>query len=164
MSVQTTFVNPPYPAGAHQHPAFIPLGIGYLAAMLEKNNYPVDVIDAQALGLTYAEVENELQRRKPDIVGVTSTTLTYKSALRIFEAAKKIVPDCLTVYGGCHATFWDEEALTECPQLDVVARGEGENTLIDLVKKKRRTKIAAKSWARLVEKTAKSSRTQTDLT
>jgi anaerobic magnesium-protoporphyrin IX monomethyl ester cyclase len=144
LKVHVTFVNPPYPPDAHQHPAFIPLGIGYLAAMLEKNDYSVNVIDAQALGLTYDEIENELRKQKPDIVGVTSTTLTYKSALRIFETAKKVNSDCLTLYGGCHATFWDEEALTECPQLDIVVRGEGENTLVELVKKKEAGKDCSK--------------------
>lgn len=133
--MQVTFVNPPYPTGAHQHPPFIPLGIGYLAAVLEKNGYTVNVIDCQALKLTYREVENELRKRQPDVVGVTSTTLTYKSALNIIKIAKKVLPNCLTVYGGCHATFWDEEALKECPQLDVIVRGEGENTMLELVKK-----------------------------
>ena len=133
--MHVTLVNPPYPSGAHQHPAFIPLGIGYLAAVLEKNGYSVDVIDCQALKATYDYVDNELQKRAPDIVGVTSTTLTYKSALRVLELAKKTLPNCLTIYGGCHATFWDEEALKECPQLDLVVRGEGENTLLEIVKR-----------------------------
>ena len=133
--MQVTLVNPPYPTGTHQHPPFIPMGIGYLAAVLEKNGYNVNVIDCQALRLTYREVENELRKRQPDMVGVTSTTLTYKSALNIFKVAKKALPNCLTVYGGCHATFWDEEALKECPQLDVIVRGEGEKSLLELVKK-----------------------------
>ncbi|UCC57629.1 MAG: cobalamin-dependent protein [Candidatus Bathyarchaeum sp.] len=133
--MQVTFVNPPYPPGAHQHPPFLPLGIGYLAAVLEKNGYDVNVIDCQALHLTLSEVENELRKRQPDIVGLTSTTLTYKSALNIIKAAKDALPNCLTILGGSHATFWDEEALKECPQLDVIVRGEGENTILELVKK-----------------------------
>jgi len=128
-------VNPPYPAGSHRHPPFIPLGIGYLAAVLEKNGYDVNVIDCQALPLTLAEVENELRKRKPDVVGLTSTTLTYKSALEIIKVAKKVLPNSLTVIGGSHVTFWDENALKECPQLDVVVRKEGEETLVELMQK-----------------------------
>ncbi len=135
ISMHITLVNPPYPSGAHQHPPFIPLGLSYLAAVLEKNGYTVDVIDGQAFKLTPKEVKNELKKRQPNIVGVTSTTLTYKSALEIVKVAKEALPNCLTLYGGCHATFWDEEALNECPQLDVIVRGEGENTLLELVKK-----------------------------
>jgi len=133
--MQVTLVNPPYPPDAHQHPPFIPLGLGYLAAVLEKNGYDVNVIDCQALHLTLNDVENELRKRQPDMIGLTSTTLTYKSALSILEVAKKALPNCLTVYGGCHATFWDEEALKECPQLDVIVRGEGETTILELIKK-----------------------------
>jgi anaerobic magnesium-protoporphyrin IX monomethyl ester cyclase len=133
--MQVTLVNPPYPPDAHQHPPFIPLGIGYLGAVLEKNGYDVNVIDCQAMHLTLNDVEAELRKRQPDIVGLTSTTLTYKSALNIIKAAKDTLPNCTTVIGGSHATFWDEEALNECPQLDVVVRGEGENTLLELVGK-----------------------------
>jgi len=133
--MQVTFVNPPYPTGSHRHPPFIPLGIGYLAAILEKNGYDVNVIDCQALKLTLNEVENELHKRQPDIVGLTSTTLTYKPALEIIKVAKKTLPNCLTVIGGSHVTFWDEEALEECPQLDVVVRKEGENTLLELMQR-----------------------------
>ncbi|MCZ2809237.1 MAG: radical SAM protein [Candidatus Bathyarchaeota archaeon] len=133
--MQVTFVNPPYPTGSHRHPPFIPLGIGYLASVLEKKGYDVNVIDCQALKLTLNEVENELCKRQPDVVGLTSTTLTYKPALEIIKVAKKALPNCLTVIGGSHVTFWDDEALEECPQLDFVVRKEGENTLLELVQK-----------------------------
>lgn len=49
-----TLVNPPYPNKPYQHQPFPPLGLGYLAAVLEKNNFAVDVIDCQALRLSYA--------------------------------------------------------------------------------------------------------------
>jgi radical SAM superfamily enzyme YgiQ (UPF0313 family) len=134
MRIHVTLVNPPYPSGSHQHPPFTPLGLGYLAAVLEKNKYEVDVIDCQALKLTYEEFKNEISKRQPSIVGITSTTLTYKSALRIAEIAKEVCPDCLTLLGGPHATFWNDKALQECASLDVVVRKEGENTLLELVK------------------------------
>ncbi len=133
--MQVTLVNPPYPAGSHRHPPFIPLGIGYLAAVLEKNGYSVNVIDCQALKLTLIDVENELRKHQPDLVGLTSTTLTYKSALKIIEVAKKTLPACVTVLGGPHVTFWDKEAFQECPSLDVVVRREGEYTLLELVQR-----------------------------
>ena len=83
--MHATLVNPPYPKGAHQHPPFTPLGLGYLAAVLEKNQYEVDVIDCQASKLSYEEFKHEISKLQPDMVGMTSTTLTYKSALRIAD-------------------------------------------------------------------------------
>ena len=106
-----------------------------MAAVLEKNGYKVDVIDCQLLKLSHADVKNELAKRQPDVVGVTSVTLTYKSALKILDIAKEIFPKCLTILGGCHATFWDKEALRESSNLDVVVRGEGENTILELVRR-----------------------------
>jgi radical SAM superfamily enzyme YgiQ (UPF0313 family) len=135
MGLHITLVNPPYPSGSHQHPPFTPLGLGYLAAVLEKNHYNVDVIDCQALRWTHEEFKNEVYNRRPDIVGITSTTLTYKSALRIAELAKEALPNCLTLLGGSHVTFWDDKALRECPSLDIVVRKEGEHTMVDIVER-----------------------------
>jgi radical SAM superfamily enzyme YgiQ (UPF0313 family) len=135
MKPHVTLVNPPYPTGAHQHPPFIPLGLGYIAAVLEKNEFPVDIIDCQALKLTQEDFKNEISKRKPSIVGVTSTTLTYKSALQVLSIAKAVHPTCVTAIGGPHATFWDENALKECPDLDIVVRKEGEETMLELVQR-----------------------------
>ena len=135
MTPHITLVNPPYPVGAHVHPSFIPIGLGYLAAVLEKNQYEVDVIDCQVLKLSYEEFKEEISKSQPDVVGITSATLTYKSALKIARIVKEVVPNCLIVLGGCHATFWDYEALQECPELDVIVRKEGENTLLELVQR-----------------------------
>ena len=100
MTVHITLVNPPYPLGSHLHPPFLPLGLGYLAAVLEKNNYKVDIIDCQALKIGYDEAKEEIKTRQPDIVGITSTTLTYKSALKIVQMAKEVNPNILTIMGG----------------------------------------------------------------
>jgi len=135
MKPHITLVNPPYPSGAHQHPPFTPLGLGYLSAVLEKNGYPVDVIDCQALGISFNEFRSELSKRQPDVVGTTSTTLTYKSALKIAKISKEVNPNCLTIMGGCHVTFWDENALKECPELDIIVRKEGEYTLLEIAQR-----------------------------
>lgn len=134
MKLHTTLINPPYPIGAHKHAPFISLGLLYLAAVLRKNGYEVDVIDCQALGYWYDDVEKELAKRKPNVVGITSTTLTYKPALRIAKIAKRVCPEAKTILGGCHVTFWDFEALRECPHADIIVRKEGEITLLEVMK------------------------------
>ena len=133
--MKITLVNPPYPKASHAHPALIPLGLCYLGAVCEKNGYEVSVIDCQAEKLEYAELRRRLEKTAADVIGMTSTTLTYKSALKVAALAKEVSPSCTTVLGGCHATFWDENALKECPSLDVIVRREGEITLIELLKK-----------------------------
>jgi len=88
MKTHVTLVNPPYPVGSHQHPAFMPLGIGYLGAVLRKNHFEVNVIDFQAQKFTQKQFREEIGKVQPDVVGVTSTTLTYKSALQVVKTAK----------------------------------------------------------------------------
>jgi hypothetical protein len=89
MKTRITLVNPPYPIGSHQHPPFMPLGIGYLGSVLYKNHFDVNVIDCQAQKLTHTQFREEISKVQPSIVGVTSTTLTYKSALQIAKIAKE---------------------------------------------------------------------------
>jgi anaerobic magnesium-protoporphyrin IX monomethyl ester cyclase len=132
MSVNVTLVNPPYPARGHHHPPFITIGLGYLGAVLEKNGYKVNIIDCQAQKFTIADFEREIGKYQPKIVGITSTTLTYNSAIKLAGIAKKVHPNCLTVLGGCHVTFWDDKALEECAALDVAVRKEGEYTFLEI--------------------------------
>jgi radical SAM superfamily enzyme YgiQ (UPF0313 family) len=135
MKPHVTIVNPAAPAGAAMHMPFALLGVGYLAAVLEKNNYQVDVVDCQVLQLSLEEFRSEIEKRKPDIVGVTSSTLTYKAGLKLIKIAREICPNCVTIAGGAHVTFWDDHALEECPELDIVVRREGEDTLLELVQR-----------------------------
>ena len=132
MKAHVALVNPPYPSGAPKA-VFIPLGISYLAAVLEENGYAVDVIDCQ-LGKTQTEIETELTRLKPDVVGVTSATLTYLPAIEIVKKAKQALPNCLTIMGGPHVTVMDEQTISENAEVDIVVRGEGEQTVMELAK------------------------------
>jgi anaerobic magnesium-protoporphyrin IX monomethyl ester cyclase len=133
--MKVTLVNPPYPHTGHQHPPFIPLSLGYLGAVTEKNGHEVTVIDCQAEKLEPEDYRKRINQTNADIVGITSTTLTYKSALKIATVTKQQLPSCTAILGGCHATFWDENALKECPSLDIIVRREGEITFIELLEK-----------------------------
>jgi anaerobic magnesium-protoporphyrin IX monomethyl ester cyclase len=135
MKPHVTLVNPAAPLGAAMHMPFALLGLGYLAAVLEKNNYKVDVIDCQVLKLSFEDFKSDISKRQPDIVGITSSTLTYQTALKLVKIAKESCPNCITLAGGSHVTFWDDHALEECPELDIVIRKEGENTMLELVQR-----------------------------
>ncbi len=135
MKPHVTLVNPAAPAKAAMHMPFALLGLGYLAAVLEKNQYQVDVIDCQVMKFSLEDFKSEISRRKPDIVGVTSSTLTYQTAMKLVKIAKQACPNCITIAGGAHVTFWDDHALEECPELDIVVRKEGENTVLELVQR-----------------------------
>ena len=133
--MKITLVNPPYPPSVHSHPPFIPLGLAYLGAIAEKAGHEVTVIDCQAEKLTYAAFRGRISQIPSEIIGVTATTLLYKSAMQLINIAREVHPDAVTMLGGSHGTFWDENALNEYPSLDIVVRREGETTFIELLEK-----------------------------
>jgi radical SAM superfamily enzyme YgiQ (UPF0313 family) len=131
--MRIALINPPYPRGAPES-IFLPLGIGYLAAFLENGGYDVNVIDCQVFRPTQEQLEDELRQRQPNVVGVTASTLTYKPATEIVKTAKETLPECLTIMGGPHVTVLDKETLIQNPEVDVIVRKEGEQTLLELLK------------------------------
>jgi radical SAM superfamily enzyme YgiQ (UPF0313 family) len=141
--VKITLVNPPYPLNAHSHPPFIPLGIAYLGAVAEQAGHDVNVIDCQAEHLTVEGFRERISQQSPDVIGVTSTTLLYNQAKRILTAAKEAHPNATTMIGGSHVTFWDENALNECPAIDVIVRREGETTFTELLHRKQNNQSLA---------------------
>ena len=133
--MKITLINPPYPPSVHSHPPFIPLGLGYLGAVAEKAGHQVTIIDCQAEKLTYETFTARIAQTPSDIIGVTATTLLYKSAMKLITIAKQAQPNAVTMLGGSHGSFLDEDALKEYPSLDIVVRREGENTFIELLEK-----------------------------
>ena len=54
-----------------------PLGIMYVAAQIEKEtSHQVEILDAQVDELTYEQLKTEIEKRKPDVVGITTMTFT----------------------------------------------------------------------------------------
>lgn len=133
--MKITLVNPPYPPSVHSHPPFIPLGLAYLSAVALQAGHEVTVIDCQAEKLSAEMFRSRIAKTPSDIVGFTATTLLYKSAMRLITATKEVQPAAVTVLGGSHGSFWDQNALQEYSSLDIVVRLEGENTLIELAEK-----------------------------
>jgi anaerobic magnesium-protoporphyrin IX monomethyl ester cyclase len=127
-----TFVSPPPPPGAHvdyQNPI---IGLATMAAVLEKNGYKVGVVDCPCLHMTHDDLKREIARLEPDIVGITSVTATFSSALQAARGIKESYPSALIALGGPHATFMDRRILSEEPEVDIVVRGEGEQTILEI--------------------------------
>jgi len=76
-----------------------------------------------------------ISRFNPDIVAASAfAACNVYSVLRTLEIAKGINPKILTVTGGQHFTATAHESLEKYPEIDVIVRGEGEETLTELVK------------------------------
>jgi radical SAM superfamily enzyme YgiQ (UPF0313 family) len=71
---------------------------------------------------------------KPEIFGMTCDSSNYNSCFRLSKLAKKIDKNLLVILGGIHATFFHKEIIERIPSVDVVVRGEGERTLLEIIK------------------------------
>lgn len=132
--MKVLLVNPPYFNSKYKFIGLVapPLGIAYMAAVLEENDIDVKIIDAAALEMSWETLETEIKGISPDIVAITALTPTIDKALQTAELAKKTCPQATVIMGGYHPTFNYQEML-EKEYVDIVIMGEGEYTLLDLV-------------------------------
>jgi anaerobic magnesium-protoporphyrin IX monomethyl ester cyclase len=133
-ATKIALVNTPLLKGAPQHQLFPPIGLAYLAAVLEQNGYEIRIMDCPVCEMDHEKLKADLASFEPNLIGISSMTPTIESALKSARVAKEVCPDAKVVMGGAHVTFMDRETLAEEPATDIVVRGEGEETLLELVK------------------------------
>jgi len=107
---------------------FFPLGIGYIASSLIKDDHEVMLLDIAEDDLP---ILNKLKEHNPDIVGISITTPQLKLAEMVIKHIKKILPGVPIVAGGIHPSYF-KEAFMEEFDIDYVVYGEGEVTMCEL--------------------------------
>jgi len=123
------------------------LGLVFLATYVKEHaDCEVEVIDPLPQNLTE---ENVLAKaRRGDIVCLTCFT---DIRFQCFDFAKKVKeenPDCKVIIGGVHSTALDKQILQHYPFIDAVVRGEGEETLLEIVKNRPYREILGITWRR----------------
>ena len=109
---------------------YVPLGLAYIAAILEQEGHNVEIID-----LNVERMNDKGLRRKvenADIVGITGMITEYAEVLRLVDVVKKANAEARVVLGGPLATTLPQELL-QVSQADFVVTGEGERTIVNLV-------------------------------
>jgi len=82
----------------------------------------------------WTEIENTLKSFQPEVVGITTMTMNYASALRTAEKVKKWNEDCVVLMGGAHASVMPAPMI-EWPFTDAVVRGEGEEAFRKILRR-----------------------------
>ena len=108
-----------------------PLGLAWIAAVLEKAGYEVKILDSPTLELEPDKWLEEIKKYRPDVVGISMLTPTAPKGYKAVKMLKREMPDVITVAGGQHPTAMFQEALRE--GFDIVVFREGEYTMRDLV-------------------------------
>jgi len=112
----------------------VPLGIASLAAYLRMKKIKVSVIDAVIAKYDSKKTAEVAIKTGSKIIGISCLTENRYAALNTLKEIKKINQKITTIIGGLHATFSDKIILENYPFVDIVVRGEGEETLYELVK------------------------------
>jgi anaerobic magnesium-protoporphyrin IX monomethyl ester cyclase len=107
------------------------LGMGYLAAVLQRHGCAVELIDVRDGG---EKIAARLAARQPLVVGFSLIFQFFLPQFR--EVAQQLRAAGITSHftiGGHYPSLCHDELLTNFPEIDSVVRFEGEETLIELV-------------------------------
>jgi anaerobic magnesium-protoporphyrin IX monomethyl ester cyclase len=142
-------INPPqtFYQGSEAPAGNLPIGLMYIAATLKKAGYSVEILDAfmagsifktestQTVGMPFAQIQQEIRERKPDIVGIAGPfTCQMENSFQVSRLTKEVAPSVLTVVGGPHATIVPREVLEQEKSVDIVVMGEGEYAMVDIAR------------------------------
>ena len=132
-------INPPFPVQERYQSAFkkigtiLPkLGILYIASALEDARFEVDFIDAALEDYSIEETAKKAIDFSPDLIGITTETPNIHRSTQLAENIKLHL-DVPIVFGGPHPTLLPLEVL-KSDAIDYVVIGEGEVTMVDLIK------------------------------
>lgn len=112
----------------------IPFGLISLASYVENDEYQIKGIEMnnppKKIKKRYLRVDKELLREikkfSPDIIAMSTYASNIYNVLFWTNFIKKVLPHCLIVIGGNHASYIAKECIRKCPGLDIVVRFEGE--------------------------------------
>jgi len=111
----------------HDQKRNAPLGVMYIAAVLEQEKYDVSIVDLRDMEIPQAIKSVP----DADIYGFSASSLEYNIAVEIAEGVKKLHRKSMFVLGGVHASFSPVEKLSKV--FDVILKGEGERAVFDIV-------------------------------
>lgn len=157
-------INPPFQRLAKVYNTYFPLGMGYIASVLEKAGYYVRIYNADkgkeedgfirptnrsshikahenyinAINdkghYVWREINETIRDFKPEVVGIQTMTSTFPSAKMIAKMVKEYDPSLKVIAGGVHATTVPDEVISD-KCIDFVVYGEGEETAKELIEK-----------------------------
>ena len=105
-----------------------PLGLAYIAAVARDGGHDVEIIDAYALDMSWAEFQDQIRSRRPDVLGLSAMTPVADVAARAVNLARPYAGRI--ILGGPHPTAVGEQVFSEMPGLDATVEGEGEGVRV----------------------------------
>jgi radical SAM superfamily enzyme YgiQ (UPF0313 family) len=110
------------------------LGIAYICSYLESNGIGCEIFDANFNGWSKEKAIEEVIRYQPDLIAISSMTHEINMAHNIALGLEKNLMNVPIIIGGCHVTALPKETLSEFPAFTGGVYGEGEKTMLDLIR------------------------------
>lgn len=129
--MKIVLINPPY-VGWLNDIKVEPVGLLYIAAYVRELGHEVHLYDPY-IGESRETFVSLLHEVRPDVVACAVYTVSEGFCCDLAQLTKSILPDCLFVAGGPHATFCSERMLRRCSTIDVIAKREAEITVAELL-------------------------------
>lgn len=108
-----------------------PIGLGYIGTHLRRNGIEVTLIDAVDQRIPLAELASELDKQKPDFVGVNIFTTNYELVKELIEGIA--FPTHIVVGGLSTKQLYEKILAWQTPNPIDVVTGDGEWIMLDLV-------------------------------
>lgn len=109
------------------------LTLGYLGAALLSAGHSVFILDTARWKKSYESCYEKIITERPEVLGFTCTTVTRFVTIELIRRIKKVFSP-LIIVGGCHFTFTAKDALEKVGEIDIVVRGEGEETILEVLR------------------------------
>ncbi|GAB4540388.1 MAG: radical SAM protein [Thermodesulfovibrionia bacterium] len=110
-----------------------PLGTLYVASSLIKAGHEVRFLNGAFM--RHEDILKEVSLFEPHLVGLYSTTFGWKRALKTASDIKRQNPDVFIIAGGPYPIAMQERCLEDTHDIDAVVTGEGEITVVEIVKR-----------------------------
>ena len=112
--------------------AFPPLGIQTLAPVLRQRGHTVRMFDTCHPEMTADHIVQAAEQERPDAIALSFiSTTTYPTTKDLAKQLKEKVPAIPILVGGPFATVNSDRILRDCPDIDCVGIGEGEELIPD---------------------------------
>ena len=108
-----------------------PIGLAYIASMLEEKGIEVVIEDQFANKVDNSELIKEIKKQMPRIVGFSCLTAVMNNVAEMVREIKSISKDIQIVLGNIHATIFADQLLKK-KIADIVVRGEGEHSMLEV--------------------------------
>ncbi|HUU27440.1 MAG TPA: radical SAM protein [archaeon] len=84
-------------------------------------------------GPVWGEIKSTIREYRPTVVGISAKSQNFASACLVARLAKETDRRIIVVAGGPHPCMVGPEVLS-CPDIDLAVKGEGERTIVELLR------------------------------